>query len=280
MKVNLPTVPPKGTAISIQDLEDVEASVAKSVAEISDLETLQEWRAQAAALEAYLRGRDLAGPMLGAQRRVEARIGQLLGDAHEAQCRPGGALPSAVKGVSPQDRNRFRILARGLEHGLPDYEWRSARDPLIKIIQQRWPMPRKVTTTVTEAGQVRKPRDEREAEIAELALDGYKASQIAKKLNISESRVRGIARDAGIILPDKAIGKRARLDARRILIETVEGCDAYVSGLSLLSELPFPNLTKDEVNSLAQALMRSLNGLRKLRVKLEDYRERLNSTAA
>jgi hypothetical protein len=55
--------------------------------------------------------------MLATQRKVEARIGQLLGDGEQAQRRPGGALPSLVKGVSPNDRCRFRILARGLERG-------------------------------------------------------------------------------------------------------------------------------------------------------------------
>lgn len=33
----------------------------------------------ARALETWLRGKDLAGPMLGAQRRIEARIGQSVG---------------------------------------------------------------------------------------------------------------------------------------------------------------------------------------------------------
>lgn len=49
---------------------------------------------------------------------AKARIGQLLGDGHDAQCRPGGALPCPVKGVSPGDRQRFCILARRLERGL------------------------------------------------------------------------------------------------------------------------------------------------------------------
>lgn len=55
------------------------------------------------------------GPMLGAQRRVEARIGQLLGEAERGSHR---SLPCAVmKGIAPNDRSRFRILARGLEKG-------------------------------------------------------------------------------------------------------------------------------------------------------------------
>ncbi|HYM46739.1 MAG TPA: hypothetical protein VES65_11350 [Solirubrobacteraceae bacterium] len=71
-----------------------------------------------------LRGKQLNAPMLGAQRRVEARIGQLLGEAEKG--RPHGNVP-CVGHLSRNDRNRFRILARGLERGLPDVEWRSAR---------------------------------------------------------------------------------------------------------------------------------------------------------
>lgn len=53
-----------------------------------------------------------AARIVGAQ-RVEARIGQLLGDPSVAE-RSGKPLPSTVRVVSPQDRQRFRVLARGL----------------------------------------------------------------------------------------------------------------------------------------------------------------------
>ena len=79
-----------------------------------------------ARIETYLRGKKLHGPMLGAQRRVEARIGQLLGEAltPSEKGSNGGrghkAIPCVgqLSEIKPSDRQRFRVLARGLERGL------------------------------------------------------------------------------------------------------------------------------------------------------------------
>jgi hypothetical protein len=54
-------------------------------------------------------------PMMGAQRRVEARIGQLLGAPETAQL-AGKPLSHAIKVERPNDRCDFRQLARGLGH--------------------------------------------------------------------------------------------------------------------------------------------------------------------
>ncbi len=39
----------------------------------------EQWLKQAAALETYMRGKEMQRPMMGASRRIEGRIGQLLG---------------------------------------------------------------------------------------------------------------------------------------------------------------------------------------------------------
>jgi len=107
--------------------------VADRIGFIEDIETLNEWRAQAAALEAYLRGKDLQRPMLGAQRRVEARIGQLLGDAKDTNGRPF----SHDSKVPRNDRGDFRILARGFNAQLDVDEWRKSRRSLVALLRQR-----------------------------------------------------------------------------------------------------------------------------------------------
>lgn len=276
--MNLPVVPKPGALISPDSIAALEAQVTHAIAMVDDLDTLQEWRSQAAALEAYLRGRDLNGPMRAAQRKVEARIGQLLGMAQVGN--PHGKLISHAREISSTDRQRFRILARGLERGLTDEEWRSSREPLLKLIQERFPMPRHVPTVVTESGLVRKPRSERIKEITQLAEDGYRADQIAKKTGLTAETVRVIANEEGITLPDAAIGKRAKLDAKRILTESVNGVDAYVSGLSMLDELEMPDLDSQESGDLMQALSRSINGLKKLRNKMEKSYARTHAPAA
>ena len=76
--------------------------------------TLEEWRAQARALEQYLRDRELQGPMLGVQRRVEARIGELLGEPKRGVHAESVTTDS---GVQKDARSDFRILAHGLKRG-------------------------------------------------------------------------------------------------------------------------------------------------------------------
>jgi N6-adenosine-specific RNA methylase IME4 len=135
--VTLPALPSPGAAISAEQVAGWERHVAEHVADVPDVETAQEWRAQAAALEAYLRSKGLHGPMLGAQRRVEARIGQLLGEA-----RPGPAQSSVVTEVSEKNaRHDFRLLGRALrgecEPPLGHEEWRDSRRNLVAVVRRR-----------------------------------------------------------------------------------------------------------------------------------------------
>ena len=101
--------------MSIALVQDIEARITLAVKGINDVEALEEYRLKAAALERYLRDKELQRPMLGAQRRIEARIGQLLGEAK----RGGTAdqqLDSRMRETiqRPDDRSDFRILSRAL----------------------------------------------------------------------------------------------------------------------------------------------------------------------
>lgn len=277
--MNLPMVPKPGAPITLDAVVAMEAQVSSAIMAVDDIETLKEWRSQAMALETYLHGKALSGPMRAAQRKVEARIGQLLGDASACVGGRGKSVPCAEQ-ISRVDRQRFRILARGLEQGLPDEEWRRGRDALIAVIQERFPMARRVSASITETGQVRKPRSERVREIADRAEQGMNAAQIAADIGLSEESVRAIASSEGVALADFAIGKVRRPDAVRILTETINGVDAYVSGLSMLDGADLPPLATNDRNDLMQALSRSINGLKKLRNKMEKAYARSDATAA
>jgi len=122
LMAQLPAIPASGSPISAESLASIEARVAAEVMAIEDVEQLQEWHAQAAAFAAYLQGRAMHGPMLGAQRRVEARIGQLLGEPVHT----GKPLDVPYRGkelINDRQRVEFRVLARGLGQ-LADEEWR------------------------------------------------------------------------------------------------------------------------------------------------------------
>lgn len=141
-------------------------------------------------------------------------------------------------------------------------------------------MPRHQPIYEQSDGSVRKPRAERVKEIEKRAEQGMRASQIADDIGIDERTVRTIANEENILLPDKAIGKVRKLDVVRILTETVHGVDAYVSGLSMLDGVNLPDLPARERAELMQALSRSINGLKKLRTKMEKAYAGNDATAA
>lgn len=129
----LPVVPRAGSKIAVSDVEAIERRLAENVGQVKDLAQLNEWRDQALALEAYLRSKNLHGPMLGAQRRVEARIGELLGDA-----KVGRPNPHRDEVSHDQDRADFRILRHAFNGcELSDEEWRQSRRGLVALIRKR-----------------------------------------------------------------------------------------------------------------------------------------------
>jgi N6-adenosine-specific RNA methylase IME4 len=132
----LPAVPSAGTPVTAADIQRIESIVAECVRAVEDIEELQTWRDQAAALEAYLRSKQLQRPMLGAQRRIEARIGELLGEAPGHG--PGrGKKNTHAEGLSRDgDRSDFRILARGFGC-LDEDEWRKSRRALVSLLRHR-----------------------------------------------------------------------------------------------------------------------------------------------
>lgn len=124
----LPAIPAPGSPVSASEVERLELQVAEAVGDVNDLPTLDEWRNQAAALEAYLRGRELQHPMLGAQRRIEARIGMLDEVGYHGN-----------HGINNKLIAEFRTLARALsgECDLEPEEWRRSRRALVAEVRRR-----------------------------------------------------------------------------------------------------------------------------------------------
>lgn len=127
----LPALPTRNSPITATQLQDIEQRIAATIFDVNDVSLLDEWRARAAALEAYLRDKELQTPMRGAQRRVEARIGQLL------PAQQGKELLPYEGEVSQHARTDFRILAKGFKAKLTPEEWRKSRRALIALIRVR-----------------------------------------------------------------------------------------------------------------------------------------------
>lgn len=127
----LPAVPEPGSRISEEDVTALEEQVVHSVDLVPDISLAEEWRAQARAFEAYLRSKGLQRPMLGAQRLVEARIGEMLGEAEPGQ-RTDLTVTHAEQLERRADRSDFRLLARARAAGFWDRDgWRKSRRALV-----------------------------------------------------------------------------------------------------------------------------------------------------
>lgn len=138
----LPSVPHVGAPITDVGVASIAARVAQTVGFVDDIETLQEWRSEAAAFEAYLRSKGLQRPMLGAQRRVEARIGQLLGEpqpGRRSDLEPPTHASEVERERDGHTARDFRILAHAMsgETVLTDDEWCKSRRALISLVRQR-----------------------------------------------------------------------------------------------------------------------------------------------
>lgn len=134
----LPALPAVGSALSAEQIAQLERRVIENVATVSDIDALTEWRAQASALEAYLRGREMQRPMMGASRRIEGRIGQLLGPA--VRGRPAGGSNSHRDEINHSElREQFRLLGRALsgECPLTEEEWRKTRRALVAVVRNK-----------------------------------------------------------------------------------------------------------------------------------------------
>jgi N6-adenosine-specific RNA methylase IME4 len=136
----LPVLPQGGSAVTAVQLAAIEAKIATVITQIENIDHLEEWRAQAKALEAYLRSRELQRPMLGAQRRIEARIGQLLGEPTPGM-RTDLEPPTREYEVVGRDGDRldYRLLARALsgDCNLTDEEWQKSRRALVSLVRFR-----------------------------------------------------------------------------------------------------------------------------------------------
>lgn len=129
-------IPKPNESINSLQIMEIANDVISRVHDIDDFDELEELRLQAAALEKYLKGKELQKPMLGAQRQIEARIGQLLGDARKAQL-AGRPLSHELKVERPNDRYDFRILAKGFECLPAKEDWEKSRRFLVADIKHR-----------------------------------------------------------------------------------------------------------------------------------------------
>lgn len=145
----LPVLPPVGQELVATQAATIEQQVASRLSEVQDVEAGLTWLDGARALTAYLRDREARGHMLGAQRRLEGRIGQLLGEPKR-----GVHAESVVtdSGLSKDERGEFRLLSRALDGRFADEEWWVSRRAMLRMIKN--PGSVNVTRHISLTGEV------------------------------------------------------------------------------------------------------------------------------
>ncbi len=136
----LPAIPKVGSKISAKMVADIETQIVELLPKITSIEEAEEFRAQASALESYLRDKGIQKPMLGTQRRIEARIGQLLGPPSKGG---RGKTSKHADEFNNEQITDFRTLAHALdgecEPELTDEEWRKSRRAFVSLVRNRVP---------------------------------------------------------------------------------------------------------------------------------------------
>lgn len=130
------SIPRPGALVTFDQMEAAERQIADTLGDMHDIPTIEDTRDRLRAIEQYLRGKQMHLPALGAQRRLEARIGQLLGDA--IMGRPVSSAAPEVSSMDKTEKYELRILSRALtDCPLTDDEWRQSRRAIVALIKER-----------------------------------------------------------------------------------------------------------------------------------------------
>lgn len=152
-------------------------------------------------------------------------------------------------------------------------EYVAKRDPeLLKKIEAG-------QMTATEAVQILKSRGEktpnkqsnnkRAKDIERLANDGNRVEQIAEELGIGVPRVKEVAKQHGITLPDAQFSKSRKINAQRVIEQTVIGLSGYANGLQLING-ELKDIDPASAKAWADELSESLKPINRLKKRLQE----------
>lgn len=117
----------------------------------------------------------------------------------------------------------------------------------------------RVSTPKTSAAvQARRDR------IRSLAGTGHTSEQIAKQLGLNPQSVTRICNEHGIVLADKAMGKVRRIDADRVMDQTVLGVQSELDATFALMEGRYADLDRSKIEGWIDSLKKSRNALNRL----------------
>jgi hypothetical protein len=221
---------PEPQSVDLERAHNLAQQITEWAGTTESIPELEDARARVAAIEVYIRKRDTqaAAALAAADRRLEVRIGELLGAAKPGP--PESSLASEDS-LTPNQRNQFRQMAEHQEH--PDVadaiENGASRSEVLRRIDAakgKHPAPSPPKSRASIAAKV---------EVAKsMAAEGYTSRQIGEAIGI---QAMGPFRQRhGIEVPaDGVVGKAKHIDADRVIAEATSTLEGVALGLSLIS---------------------------------------------
>lgn len=262
----------------------IEATVVTCLADASDLLIAERdentCRKDFTASEAVALGRQLeALERPAAQERKAATVANLRNVGAGQVPPPTESSPGRVRekvgtavGLSGRTYQRAREVVEAQEHPDPEVaatakEATAEMDTTGNVAGAA----RKVAQAKVKAGDPTKTREavrERIARVREMADAGHTSRQIAETLELSESRVKAIAADLGIVVhADRIVGKSRRHDPNRIVSEMVSTLEALAMSVDLVA---LEDIDRTQLEGWATSLNDSLKTLNRFHKQLKE----------
>ncbi len=222
-----------------------------------------------AAIDEYLSRTSTEGRarVAASQRRLEVRIGHLLGEARETQGTRNDLSPANEKcddGLSPNLRKDFRFMA-------------NHDDVVEEVIAES--TDRRPASRARVKNEIRERHTDRTATgvaarwevIAEMAESGHTSRQIAEALGLNPQAVRAGIVKRGIDCPaDRVTIRSHHHDSDRIVAEAVASLEGVVMALALADPA---DLDPTNVENLASSLKTSIRSLNRFLKELTNGQE-------
>lgn len=257
---------PEPQALSAGEWASEARQMRQLLAEQRDLEGARELHDRLAVVRGYLAKKaDDKSAVLALEaeeRRTEVLIGELLGEAVIGRPKTISHDEKFAVSVAKDDRQRFRLLSAhaDLVESLIA-EGITKRAPILKRIKELEEAP-----TVAEPAQRDKTYaavQERYERIREMAGDGHTSSQIAEELGYSQGGLWKIVGKLGIDIPaDTAVGRAHRIDANRVVEQTVMELESQASSAMSLMNGRWGELDRGQIDGWVASLEQSLRTLR------------------
>lgn len=251
------------------------AAIESWAEQCTSIPDLQDATNKLAAIDEYLNRTSVEGRgrVASAMRRLEVRIGKLLGPAENGGDRKSDQFrrdgTDRGEDLSRHQRTEFRQMAENEEEveaviaESTDDKPASRRSVIdrIKAARDKHPAP-------TKSGKSQAEVEARVAKAKEMAAEGYTSRQIADALGYTSGWFSRFRKDHEIDVPaDAVIGRSRRPDSNRIVTESVQTLEGLVMGLDLVD---FDDLDLAQIDDWATSLNDSLRTLNKFSKRIKE----------